>query len=133
MLRFLFTSLFAFLIFGWVGCNRTIVNQNPRTSNSISFGPTNQALSKFNLEHLLLGKNRFEVERFMGPADGQSLIEDGDYLYDYRRAVLEDNTGQVYDWSLITFKFDQGIVASIDIIFDQKPDQLLEDDADEQL
>ena len=64
----------------------------------------------------------------MGLPEGRSLGQNGQYMLDYRRAVLNEQTGKVFDWSLyITFIFNQGKCISIDIQYSDKPLQLLEE------
>ncbi|MEK9773728.1 MAG: hypothetical protein VW907_02465 [Opitutae bacterium] len=89
-----------------------------------------KAFRKFNLEYLALGKNRIEVEDLMGAPEGRSLGKEGESLWDYRRPVLDDQTGKVYDWSLITFHFNQGICKSIKFQLSDRPVQMkmLEED-----
>lgn len=87
---------------------------------------TDPVYKKFNLEYLVVGKNSSEIEKLMGAADGKTLIQDSQYLLDYRRQVLDEASGQIYDWSLITFRFNQGICSSIDILLANKPIQLSE-------
>ena len=63
----------------------------------------------------------------MGTPEGRSLGQNGDYMLDYRRAVLNEQTGEVFDWSLITFVFSQGKCVSIDVQYSNRPVQLLEE------
>lgn len=92
----------------------------------ITQSTTDPVYKKFNLEYLVVGKNSSEIEKLMGAADGKTLIQDSQYLLDYRRQVLDEASGQIYDWSLITFRFNQGICSSIDILLANKPIQLTE-------
>ena len=100
------------------------INQNSTTKESAL---ENKAYKKFNLEYLALGKNQIEVEKLMGLPEGRSLGQNGQYMLDYRRAVLNEQTGKVFDWSLITFVFNQGKCISIDIQYSDRPLQLLEE------
>jgi len=54
-----------------------------------------KSFRKFNLEYLMVGKNQNEVENLMGFPEGRSLGQDGVYLWDYRRPVLDDESGKV--------------------------------------
>ena len=41
---------------------------------------------------------------------------------------MDDQTGKVYDWSLITFRFNQGVCSSINFQLSKRPVQLSETD-----
>jgi hypothetical protein len=84
--------------------------------------------NKSNLEYLTLGRNGIEVEELMGQPEGRTLGQKSDYLWDYRRPVRDEETGEIFDWSLITFHFSQGICSSIDITLANPPPQLLEEE-----
>ena len=85
---------------------------------------------KSNLEYLTLGKNQIEVEKFLGAPEGRSLINNSDYLWDYRRPFLNEETGEIFEWSLLTFRFTKGKCSSVDVHFAHPPAQLLEADLD---
>jgi hypothetical protein len=109
----------------FVGCNRPSFRGSPN-----GFGSNSTASSfykKSNLEYLTLGRNRIEVEELMGLPEGRTLGEKSDYLWDYRRPVKDEKTGEIFDWSLITFHFSQGICSSIDITLANPPPQLLDE------
>ena len=80
--------------------------------------------SQFNLEYLAIGRNSLEVESFMGVPEGRSLEQNGDFLLDYRRPLKDTDSGEVYDWSLITFRFNQGKCTSLEFGLANKPTQL---------
>lgn len=87
---------------------------------------TSSFYKKSNLEYLTLGRNRIEVEELMGPPEGRTLGEKSQYLWDYRRPVKDEETGEIFGWSLITFHFSQGICSSIEISLSNPPAQLFE-------
>jgi hypothetical protein len=110
----------------FVGCNRPAFTGSP---NGIGLNSTTSSFyKKSNLEYLTLGRNRIEVEELMGLPEGRTLGEKSDYLWDYRRPVKDEETGEIFDWSLITFHFSQGICSSIDITLANPPLQLLEEE-----
>ncbi len=80
-----------------------------------------------NLELFTLGRNKYEVEKLMGPPNGRNLSKNGSYLWDYRRPVLNEDSQEIYDWSLVTFEFSQGICSSVRITYEHTPIQLLEE------
>ena len=126
-------NILIFLPFAWFcfiggGCKKRSFNSEIRRINEQEKALEFKAFNKFNLEYLALGKNRMEVESLMGPPDGRSLGNEGEYLWDYRRPVLDDQTGKVYDWSLITFRFNQGVCSSINFQLSKRPVQLSETD-----
>jgi len=110
----------------FVGCNRSAFRGSPNGIGSNS--TTSTFYKKSNLEYLTLGRNRIEVEELMGLPEGRTLGEKSDYLWDYRRPVKDEETGEIFDWSLITFHFSQGICSSIDITLANPPPQLLEEE-----
>jgi hypothetical protein len=83
-----------------------------------------KSFRKFNLEYLMVGKNQIEVEDIMGFPEGRSLGDDGVYLWDYRRPVLDDESGKVFEWSLITFHFTQGKCSKVYVSLSDPPAQL---------
>jgi len=83
-----------------------------------------KSFRKFNLEYLMVGKNQIEVEDLMGFPEGRSLGKDGVYLWDYRRPVYDDETGKIFEWSLITFHFSQGKCSKVDVSLSDPPAQL---------
>jgi hypothetical protein len=87
-------------------------------------------LSKTNLQTLLLGKNRIEVEEIMGVPEGKSLDGGNGYLWDYRRPIFDDSTEQVYEWSLVSFKFIGGLCTNINIRLENPPTFLLSKEQD---
>ena len=110
----------------FVGCNRTALRSSPSGIGSNS--TTSSFYKKSNLEYLTLGRNGIEVEDLMGQPEGRTLGQKSDYLWDYRRPVKDEETGEIFDWSLITFHFSQGICSSIDITLANPPLQLLEEE-----
>jgi hypothetical protein len=83
-----------------------------------------KSFRKFNLEYLMVGKNQIEVEDLMGLPEGKTLGQDGVYLWDYRRPVYDDETGNIFEWSLITFHFSQGKCSRVDVSLSDLPAQL---------
>lgn len=81
---------------------------------------------KSNLEALAIGRNRIEIQELMGEADGKSLDGGNGYLWDYRRPVLDEITGEIYGWSLVSFKFLKGVCAYVNISLEQAPPGVLE-------
>ena len=73
---------------------------------------------------MVVGKNSLEIEQLLGRPNGKTLIPNGEYLLDYRRRVLDQDTGKIFEWSLISFRFYQGICTSVDIILTDTPKQL---------
>ena len=114
-----------FLLLGLIGCKNTNFERNDASFNQsqTSEGPV---FTKFNLESLVVGKNSLEIEQLLGRPNGKTLIPNGEYLLDYRRRVLDEDTGKIFEWSLISFRFYQGICTSIDIILADTPKQLTE-------
>ena len=110
----------------FVGCNRTAFRGNPNEIGSNS--TTSSFYKKSNLEYLTLGRNGIEVVDLMGQPEGRTLGQKSDYLWDYRRPVKDEETGEIFSWSLITFHFSQGICSSIDITLANPPPQLLEEE-----
>jgi hypothetical protein len=45
-------------------------------------------------------------------------------LWDYRRPVYDDETGKIFEWSLITFQFSQGKCSKVDVRLSDPPAQL---------
>ena len=110
----------------FVGCNRPAFIGSPNGIGSNS--TTSSFYKKSNLEYLTLGRNRIEVQELMGLPEGRTLGEKSDYLWDYRRPVKDEKTGEIFDWSLITFHFSQGICSSIEITLANPPPQLLDEE-----
>ena len=108
-----------------VGCNRSTFNTRQDRNGLDS--SVSSYYKKSNLEYLTLGRNRIEVEELMGLPEGRTLGDKSDYLWDYRRPVIDEETGETFDWSLITFHFSQGICSSIDITLANPPPQLLDE------
>ena len=82
---------------------------------------------KSNLEALSIGRNRIEIQELMGEPDGKSLDGGNGYLWDYRRPVLDEATGEIYGWSLISFKFLKGVCAYVNIRLEQPPPEVLQE------
>lgn len=82
---------------------------------------------KNNLETLVLGRNRIEIEQMMGPPEGRSLDGGNGYLWDYRRPVYDEASDTVYAWSLVSFKFLKGLCAYVNIRLENPPVQLIKD------
>ena len=79
---------------------------------------------KSNLEALSIGRNRNEIQILMGEPEGKSLDGGNGYLWDYRRPVLDEATGEVFGWSLISFKFLKGLCAYVNIRLENLPPEL---------
>ena len=124
----------AFLILTASSCQQTryeVVGQSRSQSPAVAqeeeeFQKNAIILRKSNLEALAVGSNRIEIEELMGPPEGRSLDGGNGYLWDYRRAVLDEATGKVFRWSLVSFKFLKGRCAYVRIRLENPPAQLLE-------
>jgi len=81
---------------------------------------------KSNLEALAIGRNRIEIQELMGEPEGKSLDGGNGYLWDYRRPVLDEVTGEIYGWSLVSFKFLKGLCAYVNITLANPPPEILE-------
>ncbi|MBT3667139.1 MAG: hypothetical protein HN548_06635 [Opitutae bacterium] len=81
---------------------------------------------KSNLETLAIGRNRIEIQELMGEPEGKSLDGGNGYLWDYRRPVLDEVTGEIYGWSLVSFKFLKGLCAYVNISLANPPPEILE-------
>jgi hypothetical protein len=81
---------------------------------------------KSNLEALAIGRNRIEIQELMGEPEGKSLDGGNGYLWDYRRPVLDEVTGEIYGWSLVSFKFLKGLCAYVNISLANPPPEILE-------
>ena len=79
---------------------------------------------KSNLEALSIGRNRAEIQGLMGEPEGKSLDGGNGYLWDYRRPVLDEATGEIFGWSLICFKFLKGLCAYVNIRLEHLPPEL---------
>ena len=121
------TISFAFVgFFFHFGCNKS--KHFRKSSNHIGQEVVleQRVYSQFNLEYLAIGRNSLEVESLMGVPEGRSLGQNGDFLLDYRRPVKDIESGEIYDWSLITFHFNQGKCTSLEFGLANKPTQLTE-------
>ena len=124
----------AFLMLTVSSCQQTryeVVGQSRSQSPAVAqeeeeFQKNAIILRKSNLEALAVGSNRIEIEELMGPPEGRSLDGGNGYLWDYRRAVLDEATGKVFRWSLVSFKFLKGRCAYVRIRLENPPAQLLE-------
>jgi len=103
------------------------------TQNSTTEKPEYKVVyRKSNLETLAIGRNRIEIEELMGTPEGKSLDGGNGYLWDYRRPVLDEVTGEIYGWSLISFKFLKGLCAYVNIRLEQPPpEELLQQSFDQ--
>ena len=125
--------IFLFSVFGCIRSN-SISGENsfkiPKTLGSgereINFESKNLPLySKRNLQTLMLGKNKIEIQEIMGIPEGRSLDGGNGYLWDYRRPIYDESTEKVYEWSLVSFKFIGGLCSSINIRLEDPPTFLL--------
>jgi hypothetical protein len=112
-----------FLFIGLISCKNTKFERKEAFFNQTQ-ASADPVFTKFNLESLVVGKNSLEIEQILGRSNGKTLIPNGEYLLDYRKSVLDEDTGKIFDWSLITFRFHQGICTSVEIILADKPEQL---------
>ena len=121
--KFILLRVPNFLFLGLISCKNSNFERKEASFNQsqISQDPV---FTKFNLESLVVGKNSLEIEQLLGQPNGKTLIPNGEYLLDYRRRVLDEDTGKIFEWSLISFRFYQGICTSIDIILANTPKQL---------
>ena len=115
-----------------IGCNNshtlhTFGNNSDGTSQIGFESKKLPVLSKINLQTLLLGKNKLEVQELLGPPEGKSLDGGNGYLWDYRRPIYDDTTQKIYDWSLVSFKFIGGLCANINIRLENAPTFILSD------
>ena len=116
-----------FLVFSFTGCQKPWSNSSQQGFYEQDETLEQKIYKKFNLEYLAVGRNQIEVESLMGPPEGRSLGQNGEYLWDYRRPVLDEETGKVFDWSLITFHFNQGKCKSINFNLADRPIQLMQE------
>ena len=93
-------------------------------NNFLSSGKKVPVLRKLNLQTLMVGKNRIEVEELMGPPEGKSLDGGNGYLWDYRRPVYDEASDKIYGWSLISFKFLSGRCSTVNVRLEVPPVQL---------
>ena len=115
-------------LFTLFGCKRSQHSFKSGESNGQEKVLNQKVYNQFNLKYLAIGRNTFEVEDFMGVPEGRSLGQNGDYLLDYRRPVIDEESGKVFDWSLITFRFNQGKCTTLEFSLADKPVQLSEVD-----
>jgi hypothetical protein len=123
MSKFIFLTVLTLLFLGFISCKNTNFERKKiffRQSDSAS----DPAFTKFNLESLVVGKNSLEIEQLLGRPNGKTLIPNGEYLLDYRKRVLDEESGKIFEWSLISFRFYQGICTSVDIILTDTPKHL---------
>jgi hypothetical protein len=120
---FVFSLLFATLC----GCQKNRLGGEMNGSILTAQGKESNTFHKFNLQYLMIGKNQIEVEDLMGLPEGRTLGQDGFYLWDYRRPVLDDESGKVFEWSLVTFYFLQGKCSKVDVTLSNPPVQLSTD------
>ena len=43
-----------------------------------------------------IGRNRLEIQNLMGEFEGKSLDSGNGYLWDYRRPILDEATGEIF-------------------------------------
>ncbi len=95
------------------------------TESGSAPGDFGQIYRKSNLELLLLGRNRWEVQEVLGPPEGKSLTSQNEHLWDFRRSIEDEETGEVYDWSLISMKFSVGKCTEIKVKLQHAPSVLV--------
>ena len=115
-----------FLI-GFSCSKRHLFENGAFDKSSPALGPDalGQVYRKSNLELLLIGRNRWEVQDILGMPEGKSLTSKNEHLWDFRRPVLDDQTGEIYDWSLITMRFSVGKCSSISVKLQKSPSILV--------
>ena len=126
-------SIFLFTAFGCIrndsipkGNNFKIPKITGSGEKEIIFESKNLPLySKRNLQTLMLGKNKIEIQEIMGRPEGRSLDGGNGYLWDYRRPIFDESTEKVFEWSLVSFKFIGGLCSSINIRLEDPPTFLL--------
>jgi hypothetical protein len=105
--------------------NRGYDYSNSQSSNSSPAKKEYKSVfRKSNLEALSIGRNRNEIQILMGEPEGKSLDGGNGYLWDYRRPVFDEATGEVFGWSLISFKFLKGLCAYVNIRLENLPPEL---------
>tara|TARA_B100000085_G_C18267189_1_gene400517 strand:- start:150 stop:605 length:456 start_codon:yes stop_codon:yes gene_type:complete len=98
--------------------------QNYQASEAKEIGFESKDLrvyNKRNLQSLMLGKNKIEVEEIMGLPEGKSLDGGAGYLWDYRRPIFDESTEKVYEWSLVSFKFLGGLCSEVRVRLEDPP------------
>jgi hypothetical protein len=110
------------------GYNETDSNEFYQNQENTFESKNLPVYSKRNLQSLLLGKNKIEVEEIMGPPEGKSLDGGNGYLWDYRRSIFDDSTEKVYEWSLVSFKFLGGLCSEVRIRLEDPPTFQLSND-----
>ena len=85
-----------------------------------------QVFRKSNLELLIIGKNRQEVEEILGSPNGKSLNSKNEHIWDYRRIAINEDTGEIFDWALISLTFSTGKCSGIGMSFENMPAVLME-------
>ena len=118
-----YICILSILLGFFVGCEKNKLGLKSKSFASIQ-KTEEKSFRKFNLEYIMVGKNQIEVEDLMGFPEGRSLENDGVYLWDYRRPVFDDESGKVFEWSLITFHFTQGKCSKVDVSLSDPPAQL---------
>ena len=101
--------------------NRNNAYSNNEISRYDNPGPVYR---KSNLGLLLLGKNRWEVQEIIGEPNGRSLNQRNEHVWDYRRAAIDDTSGEIFEWSLITLTFTTGKCSKIDLKLQRSPPEL---------
>jgi len=100
----------------FIGCQRkSYFNRDFQSSYgdqavTSEFGPVFRIS---NLKLLLIGRNRWEVQNILGEPEGKSITSSNDQVWDYRRALRDEETNQIFEWSLITITFSTGQCTSI--------------------
>jgi hypothetical protein len=109
-------------------CSRTpdFNNDFGKRANSSDSNYNGSALRVKNLESILIGLSPNQVEVVLGKPEGISTSSRKGILWDYRRPVLEENSGKVYDWSLVTLTFNKVGCTSVSVIHRDFPKQTIE-------
>ena len=123
-------SLYSVLVTSFLlvsSCQKPVYlnRNNAYSNNEISrYDNPGPVYRKSNLGLLLLGKNRWEVQEIIGEPNGRSLNQRNEHVWDYRRAAIDDTSGEIFEWSLITLTFTTGKCSKIDLKLQRSPPEL---------
>lgn len=114
---------FLAICLSFFGCTQTPkVITNLSTPSKINYH--SPVLRIKNLESIFLGLDRGKVKAIMGTPEGKSTNPRKGTLWDYRRPVLDESTGKIYDWSLVTITFNKTGCTSVEVILGEYPKTL---------
>jgi hypothetical protein len=117
------------LVIVFSGCRKQAYLEQDTSSVGLVGSRTNvngPVYQKSNLELLILGKNRWEVTDLLGEPNGKSLNLKNEHVWDYRKSVIHDETGEIFDWTLITVTFTVGKCSSIELKYQSPPSVLVD-------